>query len=100
MKAVQLFEALSNKKRNRQQHTLNGNWYNTRPWYKPHHKSHLWSTCVALYNGMQVFQFRDYASYFRGLRLSTWELLYLLFGPDVFSETLSLSTESHYRHEW
>ena len=55
MKAVQLFEALSNKKRNRQQHTLNGNWYNTRPWYKPHHKSHLWSTCVALYNGMQVF---------------------------------------------
>ena len=29
MKAVQLSEALSSKKRNRQQHTLNGNWYNT-----------------------------------------------------------------------
>ena len=55
-------DVFSHKKRNRFMHYLDGNWFTTHTWRNA--KSHLWRTRVSLYNGMVVFQFKDYQTYF------------------------------------
>ena len=55
-------DVFSHKKRNRFMHYLDGNWFTTHTWRNA--KSHLWRTRVSLYNGMVVFQFNDYQTYF------------------------------------